>query len=65
MLAEQGLEQATGINQDEACTTARKKAHEDYHIFQMNPRCACKKRENKEWMCEIYFSYLNKKNNNK
>ncbi len=65
LMAEQGHTQGTAKDKKDACTIAKQIAWTDYHVFQMNPGCRCANTDTNEWICEILFSYMSKKEKGK
>lgn len=61
LMAEQGHERGIAKDRSTACAIAEKAARESYNVFQMNAGCSCVETENKEWTCDILFSYMSKR----
>jgi len=65
LMAEQGHEKGISKDKRVACEIAKKEARATYNVFQMNPGCSCENTNGNEWVCELLFSYISKKEKSK
>jgi hypothetical protein len=45
----------------DACTAAKQQARARYAIVEMDPGCRCEKGDDRQWQCDVGFTYRTKK----
>ncbi len=61
VMAEAGSQRVIGNSKADACNTAKENAYTLYEIFRINSDCACKQTNLQEWVCELRFNYIRKR----
>ena len=58
----EGYERGIHEYQRDACISAKKEARQNYEIVTMDPGCRCEKSDDRQWQCDVGFTYRVEKN---